>query len=160
VFDFIFGLPMHALLVHGIVVLVPLAALAAMAFVARPGWRSVLRWPVAIGAVLAGIASWVAAESGEALLVRVSRARPTTTDFALVQTHVDAGYRVRLFATVFAVLALAACWLVRPPGRDEVRARPLQVLLGVLVVLASLTLIVTVVLAGHAGSAAVWSDVG
>ena len=127
--------------------------------VARPGWRGVLRWPVAIGAVLAAIGSWVAAESGEALLVRVSQARPTT-DFALVQTHVDAGYRVRLFATVFALLVLAACWLVRPPGRDEVRARPLQVLLGVLVVLASLTLIVTVVLAGHAGSAAVWSDVG
>lgn len=159
-FDFIFGLPMHALVIHGIVVLAPLAALIAIGHVSLPRWRRLLRWPAAIGAVFTGVGAWVAARSGEALLLRVSTVRATTTDFALVRTHVDAGYRVRLFATIFLVLVLAAVWLVRPPDRDDVRRHPLEVLLGVLVVLASLAVIVTVVLAGHAGSAAVWSGLG
>ncbi len=159
-FDFIFGLPMHALVIHAVVVLAPLAALVAIAQVSLPRWRGLLRWPAAIGAVLTAGLAWVAVLSGEALLVRVSRVRARTTDFALVQTHVDAGYRVRLFATIFTVLVLAAVWLVRPPDRDEAGRRPLEALLGVLVVLASLAVIVTVVLAGHAGSAAVWSGLG
>jgi hypothetical protein len=160
VFDFILGLPVHALVIHAIVVLVPVAALLAIAFAALPRWRPLLRWPTAIGAVFSGAGAWVAAASGEALLVRVSQARASTTDFDLVQTHVDAGYRVRLAATVFMVLVLAALWLLKAPERSDITNHPLEILLGVLVVLASITVIVTVVLAGHAGSAAVWSDVG
>lgn len=159
-FDFILGLPMHALVIHGIVVLVPLVALLAIAFAALPRWRTALRWPTAVGAVLSAAGAWVAAASGEALLVRVSHARTATTDFDLVQAHVDAGYRARLAATVFMVLVLAAVWLLGGPERDKVGRRPRDVLVAAVVVLASLALIVTVVLAGHAGSAAVWSDVG
>ena len=159
-FDYIFGLPMHVLVIHGIVVLVPLVAVLAIAFAVLPRWRAVLRWPVAIGAVLSAAGAWVAAESGEALLVRVSQVRSTTTDFDLVQAHIDAGYRVRLFATIFLVVALAAFWLLKPPARDGVGSRPLQIAVAALLVAASIALIVTVVLAGHAGSAATWSDLG
>jgi hypothetical protein len=102
----------------------------------------------------------VAAQSGEALLVRVSQVRSATTDFDLVRTHTDAGYRVRLVATVFMVVALAASWLLTPTVRDAVGGRPFQIVVAVLLVAAALALIVTVVLAGHAGSAAVWSGLG
>jgi len=159
VFDFIFGLPMHALVIHAVVVLVPLAALLAIAFAVLPLWRPVLRWPTAAGALFSGVVAWAAAESGQALLSRVSLARPRT-DFALVQTHVDRGYMVRIVATVFMVLVLAAVYILKPPGQDAPRRRPLEVLVSILVVLASAALLTTVVLAGHAGSAAVWSDVG
>ena len=159
-FDYIFGLPMHVLVIHGIVVLVPLVAIVAIAFAVLPRWRPILRWPAAIGAVLSAIGAWVAAQSGEALLVRVSQVRSTTTDFDLVNGHVDAGYRVRLVATIFMLVVLVASWLLKEPAREDVTPRPLQALLAVLVVAASLALIVTVVLAGHAGSAAVWSDLG
>ncbi|GAA6526759.1 DUF2231 domain-containing protein [Intrasporangium sp. DVR] len=159
-FDFILGLPMHALVIHGLVVLVPLIAVLAIAFTVLPRWRRPLRWPAAAGAVLSGALAWVGAASGEALLVRVSQARAATTDFELVQAHTDAGYRVRLAATVFMVLVLAAAWLLRAPAHAGSTTHLLQLLLSLLVVLASLTLIVTVALAGHAGSAAVWSDVG
>ena len=83
-----------------------------------------------------------------------------TTDFALVQHHVDAGYRVRLVATIFMVVVLAATWLLKPPMRDDAGSSPLQIVVAGLVVAASLVLIITVVIAGHAGSAAVWSDLG
>ena len=159
-FDYIFGLPMHALVVHAVVVLVPLVAVLAIAFGVLPRWRAVLRWPTAVGAVLSAAAAWVAAESGEALLVRVSQVRSATTDFDLVRTHIDAGYRVRMLATIFMVVALVATWLLKPAAREDVGGRPLQVVAAVLLVAASLALIVTVVLAGHAGSAAVWSGLG
>ncbi|AXG13270.1 hypothetical protein [Intrasporangium calvum] len=159
-FDFILGLPMHALVVHGLVVLVPLLAVLAALFALVPRWRGPLRWATATGAVLAAGLAWVGAESGEALLVRISQVRATSTDFELVQAHVDAGYRVRLAATVFMAIVLAAAWLLGPRSREDVTTRPLEVILVVLVVLASLSLVVTIVLAGHAGSAAVWSDLG
>ena len=46
------GLPIHALVNHAAVVLVPLAALVGIAFL-RPSWRMPLRWPLVIVAVLA-----------------------------------------------------------------------------------------------------------
>lgn len=156
-FDLILGLPLHALVIHGIVVLGPLAALVAIVQVTVPRWRRQLRWPAVAGAVLTAVLAWVAAQSGEALLVRVSQVRAATTDFALVQAHVDAGYRARLSATIFLALVLAAAWLLRPADRAEAGGSPLETLLRILVVLASLAVVVTVVLAGHAGSVAVWS---
>ncbi len=55
VFDYIFGLPMHPLIIHAVVVLVPLSALVAIAFAVRPTWRHVLRWPLAVGGVVSGV---------------------------------------------------------------------------------------------------------
>jgi hypothetical protein len=160
VFDYIFGLPMHALVIHAVVVLVPLSALCAIAYVARPAWREVLRWPTAAGALVSGVSAFVAAESGERLLVRVTAARASTTDFELLQTHVDWGDRAKLFCVVFMVLTLAAVWFVRPQGRTTPRNRPTEVLLSVLVTLGALAAITTVVLAGHAGSQVVWGSLG
>ena len=45
VFDSILGLPIHALVVHAAVILIPLAALLGIAFL-RPVWRMPLRWPL------------------------------------------------------------------------------------------------------------------
>ena len=75
-----------------------------------------------IGAVLSAAGAWVAAQSGEALLVRVSQVRSATTDFDLVRHHTDAGYRVRIIATIFMVVVLAATWLLKPSARDDVGA--------------------------------------
>jgi len=158
VFDEIFGLPMHALVIHAVVVLVPLSAVSAVAYVVRPAWRRVLRWPTAAGAVVSGASAFVAAESGEALQRRVSRVRSGTTDFDLLSTHVAWGDRARLFCLLFMVLTLAALWFVRPPEEESPRGHAFEVLIGALVVLAAVTAVVTVVVAGHAGSRVVWHD--
>lgn len=159
-FDLVLGLPVHALVIHAVVALAPLAALSAIAYVLRPAWRRVLRWPTAIGAVITGLTAFVAAESGEQLQVRVSQTRAGSTDFDLLRTHVEWGDRARIAGLVFMVLVLAAVWFVRPPEQQQPRSHPLEVLLTVVVVLASVAVVTTVVVAGHAGSRVVWSSLG
>ena len=155
-FDYIFGLPMHALVVHAVVVFVPLAALSAAAYVLRPDWRRVLRWPTAAGAVISGISAFVAAESGQALQRRVLAVRASTTDAQLLGEHVQWGDRAKAVCLVFMVVTLVALWFVRPPGEESIRGHGTELLARVVVVLAAVAALVTVVLAGHAGSAVVW----
>ncbi len=155
-FDYIFGLPMHALVIHAVVVFVPLTSLAAVGYAVRPGWRRVLRWPTVVGAVISGGSAFVAAESGEQLLRRVSAVRASTTDFGLLAQHQEWGDRARTVCLVFMVLALALVWFARPPGEQAPGPRALDTALSVLVVVAAAAATTTVVLAGHAGSAAVW----
>ena len=155
-FDYIFGLPMHALVIHAVVVFVPLSALAAVGYAVRPPWRRVLRWPTAAGAVVSGASAFVAAESGEQLLRRVSAVRPSTTDFALLAEHQEWGDRAKVVCLLFMVVTLALVWFVRPPEEQSPRTRPIDTVLSVLAVVAAAAATATVVLAGHAGSAAVW----
>jgi hypothetical protein len=160
VFDYILGLPMHALVIHAVVVLVPLSALAAIAYAVRPGWRRLLRWPTALGAVVSGASAFVAAESGEALERRINAGRPDTTNFDLLAEHTDWGDRAKLFCLAFMVLTLVALWFARPPQEESPRGHAMDVLVGTLVVLSALAATITVVLAGHAGSAVVWDGLG
>ncbi|GAA2023145.1 hypothetical protein GCM10009740_10410 [Terrabacter terrae] len=155
-FDYIFGLPMHALVVHAVVVLVPLSVLTAMAYAVRPAWRRLLRWPTAAGAVISGISAFVAAESGEALRRRVLAARAATTDAQLLGQHVEWGDRAKVACAVFMVVALLAVWFARPPEEEAPRGHTSDVVASTAVVVAALASLVTVVLAGHAGSAVVW----
>lgn len=155
-FDYIFGLPMHALVIHAVVVFVPLAALSAAAYVLRPDWRRLLRWPTAAGAVIAGVSAFVAGESGEALQRRVLAVRASTTDAQLLGEHVQWGDRAKAVCVVFMVVTLVALWFVRPPGEEAPRSHGTELLAGVVVVVAAVAALATVVLAGHAGSAVVW----
>jgi uncharacterized membrane protein len=159
-FDYILGLPMHALVIHAVVVLVPLSAFTAIAYVVRPGWRRLLRWQAAVGALASGVFAFVAAESGAALERRVNQARGDTTNFDLLAEHTEWGDRAKLFCLVFMVLTLVALWFARPPEEESPRGHALDVLFGTLVVLSALAALVTVVKAGHAGSAVVWDGLG
>lgn len=159
-FDYIFGLPMHALVVHAVVVLVPLSALVAIAFAVRPTWRHVLRWPLVVGGLVSGVTAWVAAESGEALQRRVTQVRASTTNLDLLREHVEWGDRAKLICLVFMALCLAAAWFLRAPDDDEPRRRMLEVPLAILLVVAALAALLTVVLAGHAGAQVTWAGLG
>ena len=70
-FDLINGLPVHALVVHVVVVLVPLMSVVTVVFVVRPKWRPELPWAI-LGSAGAFLASFVAKESGEKLQARLS----------------------------------------------------------------------------------------
>jgi hypothetical protein len=160
VFDFIFGLPMHALVIHAVVVLVPLSALVAIAFAVRPAWRHVLRWPVAIGGLVSGVTAFVAAESGEALQRRVTQVRASTTNLDLLRDHVEWGDRAKVICLLFMALCLVAAWFLRAPDDDEPRRRMLEVPLAILLVVSALAALITVVLAGHAGARVTWAGLG
>lgn len=141
----VWGLPLHPLVIHAVVVLVPLAAIGALVMVLRPRLSKRFGVIVVIGAVLAAVASVVAKESGEAL----ARVRPVSGD------HVMAGDVVPFPVIAFAVL-LTVFWLF-DRGVPGNRSRPLWLrLFGIIVVVAAGISTFLVVRAGHTGALSVW----
>lgn len=145
------GLPLHPLAVHGAVVLVPLAALIALAYL-RPGWRDRLRWPLVVAAVLAVVAVVAAYLSGD----HFREANDFFNDPSLPATdeiddHAElAGYL--LWTTVgFGVVALITGFLHPKEGAA-------RWVLGALLGVAAVAVVVLVFLTGEAGARAVWGD--
>lgn len=141
----VFGLPLHPLIVHAAVVLVPLAAIGALLVLAS-GWvRTRYGWLTAAAAV-AGAAACVAARlSGEALAATMGGGG------ALVQAHRMWG-ELAPFPAVALALALPATLLLERRTRGGWWA-------GLVVTAASsLACLVLVVLTGHSGATAVWGS--
>src|SRR3954451_25365761 len=74
-FDTISGLPLHALVVHAVVVLLPLMSLVTLAVAVRPRWRHYAPL-VAVGAGAVVVVALVAKESGERLQTRLQQFNP------------------------------------------------------------------------------------
>lgn len=142
------GLPVHPLVVHAVVVLLPLVAVLAIIMVASPRFsRRFGPIAVALGFVAVG-ASLLAKESGERLLERV----------AASPNHIDLGSRTPLFAGLYFLLLLGFWLLDRGiPGN---RRRPaLVIILGVLMVIASVLICAQVYAVGHSGAEGVWLQI-
>ena len=137
------GLPLHPLVVHAVVVLVPLVAVGMLLAVVSGTWAERLRLVLAVLAVAAAGAGFVAASSGRTLLARV----PGTPEVA---RHADVADLLpwMLLATCVAVVGWA--WA----GRT---GRPTR-LVGLLAVVLAGAATVWTVLAGHAGAVAVWGE--
>ena len=146
--DTVAGLPVHALVVHAAVVLVPLAALGSVLMAV---WRSFSRrFGVAV-VILAGVgaaASFVAKGSGEQLAARVGEP----------EQHAELGETLPLFALAMFVLVLVF-WLF-DRGIPANRGRPgWLVAVAVLLVLVAAAATVWTVRTGHTGAEATWSAV-
>jgi uncharacterized membrane protein len=150
VFDLIDGLPLHPLVVHAVVVLLPLAALGTLAIALLPRLRVRYGPLVTAVAVVATVLVPVATSSGEAL-----------------ERHVgDPGQHARLgdqliwFAVPLAVLALLLTLVARRADGDRAaptRRWPASVI-AVLAVVAAVATGVQVYRVGESGARAVWSD--
>ena len=70
-FDLVNGLPVHPLVVHAVVVLVPLTALIAVLFLV-PRFRRSLRWPMVVLALVSLASAALAAETRAGRLARAS----------------------------------------------------------------------------------------
>nr|NLI51602.1 hypothetical protein [Propionibacterium sp.] len=145
-FDTVAGLPVHPLVVHAAVVLLPLAALLLVALIAVRRWRAALGVPTLLALAGGTAAAFVAAESGEALAARVG----------VPGEHERWGSLTPGFAA--ALLVVAAGWYLLQ--RRDARAAgpatlPTRVGAG-LVVLLAVTVTGLTVLAGHSGAVAVW----
>ena len=139
-FDSILGLPLHPLVVHGVVVLLPLMALVTVVVAVRARWRQRLAWPlVVVNLGVAGMA-FTAKESGEALARRL-----TGLD---ISAHESWGKVV----PIMAVLLLAATGLLAVTRRNA-KVGPVAV---VLVMLAAAAAVFWTIRAGHTGAEAVW----
>lgn len=147
-FDTIAGLPVHALVVHVVVVLLPLTAIGAIIMVA---WTHFSRRFGPVVVVIGGVSvlgALVARSSGEQLALRVG----TPVEHEQYGTWMPA-----VAGGLFVLLLLF--WLV-DRGIPMNRSRPGWVIaLGVVLVLASLGALVMTVIVGHSGAVAVWSGV-
>lgn len=144
-FDTVFGLPLHPLLVHLPVVLLPLSALAVLALVFRPAWLRTY-WLPTLGLVVVGALGAVGARlSGAELAQRVG----TPDGHALFGTI--------LMITSLAYLVLVGGWLLLA-RRDRPATGGVTGLGWVSAVVSSAVLVLTV-LTGHSGATAAWSGV-
>jgi hypothetical protein len=144
------GLPLHALVVHGAVVLTPLAALAAVVYAVPGKWRDWLRWPVLVGAVIAVGAVWTAYLSGEDLVDGNPYGPPLAE---LLETHESRADIFRWATSGFAVAAVAAAGLHRREG-------PVRIVLGAVLAGLAILTIVYAILTGDAGAQIAWYGVG
>lgn len=148
-FDTVLGLPVHILVIHGVLVLIPAASLAAITISVVGKWRARFGY-VVLGLTTASVAIvWVAMESGKALRQRIDAGGIVARQ---IDDHQAAGELV--IWPVLAVWILTIALLVlhrRPHPRAAARV------LSVLIVAAGLAATAQVLLAGHLGSTAVWS---
>ncbi|PWJ52666.1 hypothetical protein SAMN06264364_11837 [Quadrisphaera granulorum] len=147
--DTINGLPVHPLVVHAVVVLLPLAVLGTLAVAAVPRWRARYAGLNALVAVVGAVLCPVATRSGEALERRVGDPG----------VHAELGDQLLWFAAPLALLAVALWWLQRRQSQVAGSRRPRAMIAAmVLAVVAALATGVQVYRVGDSGAKAVWQD--
>lgn len=139
------GLPAHVLLVHLVVVVLPLTALAAVAVSVWPAAQRKLTFLVPLGAVVGLVAVPVTTRAGNDLAAHLGNP-------AFINHHRSLGQMVLPWAAALAVTTVAQ-WLLLRRGTG----RALRVAVAVLVVGSAVGTAVIVALTGDAGARAVWS---
>lgn len=147
------GVPLHPLVVHAAVVLTPLAALTALAYVV-PRFRASLRWPLLVVTVLALASVFVAVASGEDLLESRGMESP------LIETHEERAELLRTVMIGFTLVVAAAVAVLPRRGRDGAatasRSAVLTLPVTLLLVVGAIAVTGLVVLTGDAGARSVW----
>jgi hypothetical protein len=161
VFDLVNGLPVHALVVHAVVVLLPLACLGTIAIAVRPRWRHRYGVLVVACAAVSTALIPVATSSGEALEGHVGNPG----------VHAELGDQLILFALPLLALSAALVWLDRrqapaavepvgdaaPAVADRKSVTATRVV-AVLALVAALATSVQVYRVGDSGARAAWGD--
>jgi hypothetical protein len=172
--DRVFGLPTHALVIHIVVILLPVAAVGGILVALVPPLRRRYGELVALATVLAAAAVPVATHSGEHLLVRKTAILgPGSAEAGLIGRHATLGHQlwpwsVTLLAGVLLVVGLPLLQArrraagqgpspSRPGRRSLTAARALTALAVLAVLVGGVGSTVMVVRIGDAGSKAVWS---
>jgi len=145
VFDLIASLPLHPLIVHVVVIVLPLAALAIVALIFVPKIRSHYLIPTLVALLVGAGAAFVAKQSGEQLQNRVGSPGE----------HAELGENV--VPVALALFVASVVWGFAPRifrTWPKFLTRLLE--LGI-IVLAGAAIVLTV-LAGHSGASASWKN--
>ena len=155
------GVPAHPLLVHAVVVLLPLAALGAVAVAVRPAWSRPYGPLVAAAALGGALSATLARTTG----LQLEGAIGVTPEFApVVDAHEQLGTWVLWVSWPFAALAVATVVLAFRTTRAQggggggtaTATRTTTRVVGAVTAAVGVAIVVLVVLAGHSGAAAVW----
>jgi predicted membrane protein DUF2231 len=166
---FVSGLPLHPLIVHAVVVLLPMAVLGAVLIAVWPAIRARWAWPVVVLTVAAVVAIPLATSTGEGLEHNL----PRTPALA---AHAELGDQLLVFAAPLLVCVFALAFLdgrrrrgvpastsgpgtMAAPVATSGRARVTAVLLAVLTVAFAVVCGVQVFRIGDSGARAAWGDV-
>ncbi|MFC6084803.1 hypothetical protein [Sphaerisporangium aureirubrum] len=151
-FEDVFGLPAHPLIVHTAVIFIPLLAVGAVVFGVVPRVRPQLGWAVALLSVVAPIAAFAAKASGEAFIDRNFGGEvPEGPLGAKLDEHMSYANPL-LYSTI--ALGVSTLLLVYSSLRlGKVATAILTVITVVLAVAAGFY----AVRSGHTGAVAVWS---
>ncbi|HEY5981318.1 MAG TPA: DUF2231 domain-containing protein [Microlunatus sp.] len=150
----VFGLPLHPLIVHATVVIVPTAALAVLLAAFWPRFRAWASWgPLALS-LLAVVLVPLTSSSGESL----EHALPHSE---LIEQHAHLGDQLLPLVIVLAVGAIGVSWpmIIRLRAGLPELPRWLTVVVLILVLAGAVGTVVQVVRIGHSGAEAAWSDV-
>lgn len=152
----VYGLPIHPLVVHAAVVLVPLAAIAILGVALVPRLRPVMRWPLLallVPTVLSVPAAILSGRGFRSKLLADEALGGTAAD--IVDRHATLG---QLLIWTVLLMALSAVALLELDRRKAKRV--VVTCVAALAVLTSVAAIAHVARVGHLGSEAVWSPGG
>jgi uncharacterized membrane protein len=147
--DLIFGLPVHPLVVHGAVILVPLVAFAALAMSYWPSFSRRYGGPVLILAGVAQVSLFLAKGSGEPFEERLNKD---------IERHADLG-EIAPLTFIPLLILLFIRWRMDKSGAT-VGSPKIRRLVSVLLALAAIVALVYIYLTGHSGAESVWGWLG
>lgn len=161
--DYVFAdLPLHVLLVHAVLILVPLVGVALVVIAAWPAARRVLWIPVVVAAIALVPLGLITIETGKWLEDRVPAA-------PLIQAHTAIGESIVPWLWgLLAVAVLVGAWAVvermaerRANGSEAGRpSRGIRIAVNAVLTVAALAVTAgatwTIVQIGESGSRAVW----
>ncbi|MCW2798887.1 MAG: hypothetical protein JWQ70_359 [Aeromicrobium sp.] len=145
-----YGLPLHPLIVHATVVMIPLAALTVLLSVLWPRFRA---WagPLPVGLSLIGVILVpLSTSTGETL----ERHVPQT---ALLREHTHMADGLLPWMIALFVISAASYWMQRRSTTGTSFAKPLAAAVTVLALAAVIGTTVQVARIGHSGAKAAWA---
>lgn len=143
-------LPVHPLLVHATVVILPLAAVLVIVASVYPRFRAWAGPMPAIAAVISVILVPLSTSSGEQYYDRIKRA--TGGEVPLIEDHEELAELLIYLVIPFAILAVIGYLLHRRGG-----SKALVAVVSTLSVIAAVAVAVDVALIGHAGAKSVYA---
>ncbi len=155
-FDTIAGLPWHALVVHAVVVLVPLATVGTVAVAVVPRWSRRYGWLVVLCSAVATVCAFVAKASGEQLATRVGTPQEHYSAARWLPWVVLALFVVDLLLWWWDRAVLGGSGGGRTDGRARLRRSAGGTFLAVVAVLVALVALGWTIRAGDTGARAVW----
>ncbi len=148
----IMGLPLHPLVVHAVVVLVPLAALGGIVISAWTAARKRYGWLTVAFAAAGAVSTFVAQEAGEAFADTFARKTEA------METHIGLGGSLLVWVIILFVGTAVVMVAQRLIDQQNPRGRVALIAGGAVTAISAVVSIVQVIRIGHSGATAVWGS--